>query len=181
MISSKITIVNVVATATLDRPVKLSSLQQLFPQSITYDPGRYAAAYFKSNKMQGKVSIFSSGKMISVGTKNEEKAMQELSLVAGYLEKKGIGKLKGSPPKIRNIVATVDLGFPQRLDSIKPIDGIQIIYEPDQFPAAIITITLPEKLKATVLLFSSGKAVCVGLTDRKSIDITIDRLAKIIA
>jgi len=54
----KISIVNVVATAALDRPVDLESLN------------------------------LSSGKMISVGTKSQEKAKQELALVASYLKKK---------------------------------------------------------------------------------------------
>jgi len=66
-------IVNVVATATLDRSVDLASLPQLFPRLISYDSERYFAAYFKSKDMQGKVSIFSSGKMISVGTRSEKK------------------------------------------------------------------------------------------------------------
>ena len=178
---SKTSIVNVVATATLDRRVDLESLREFFPHEVVHDPEIYGgvAAYFKSDRMQGKVSIFSSGKMISVGTKSEEKAKHELALVASYLEDAGIAKLK-SPAKIQNIVATVDLGFEPELASIKHFEGTQIIYEPDQFPGAIINITLPNKLKATILLFASGKMVCVGLRDRKNIDIAIHLLLQMI-
>jgi len=171
-------IVNVVATAALDRSVNLNSIAHLFPQFISYYPERYPAAYFKSNSMQGKVSIFSSGKMISVGTTSREKAKQELVLVASHLESKGIAKLK-SPVRIENIVATTDIGFEPKLDSLERVEGVQIIYEPEQFPGAIISLSLPDELKATILLFSSGKAVCVGLRDRKDIDTVVHRLLEI--
>ena len=178
----KISIVNVVATAALDRHIDLESLKESFPNEVVHDPKIYRglAAYFKSNKMQGKVSIFSSGKMISVGTKSQEKAKQELVLVASHLEKRGIAKLK-VPAKIRNIVATTDLGFEARLDSMKPAKGAQIIYEPEQFPGAIISLAVSDVAKATILLFSSGKVVCVGLKDRKDVAIAIHRLLEIIS
>ena len=172
-------IVNVVATATLGHSIDLDSLAHFFPRFISYDPERYFAAYFKSDKMQGKVSIFSSGKMISVGTKSAEKAQHELTLVASYLEDAGIAKLK-TPAKIQNMVATADLGFEPKLDSIERVEGAQIIYEPEQFPSAMISFTLSEKSKATILLFSSGKIVCVGLTDRKDIHNVIHHLLRII-
>lgn len=179
----KISIVNVVATATLDRLVDIESLRELFPHEVVHDPGIYGGrvAYFKSNRMQGKVSIFPSGKMISVGTRSEEKAQHELALVASYLEDARIAKLK-SPAKIQNIVATADLGFEPTLDSIERAEGrLHIIYEPEQFPGAIIRFTISEKTKATILLFSSGKIVCVGLKDRKDIDTAISHLLRIIS
>lgn len=182
MTSLKISIVNVVATAALDRRVDLESLRESFPHEVVHDPEIYGGrtAYFKSNKMQGKVSIFSSGKMISVGTKSQEKAQHELALVASYLEDAGIAKPK-TLGKIRNIVATADLGFEPRLDSIKRVEGAQIIYEPEQFPSAIIRLTLSKKSRATILLFSSGKIVCVGLKNRKDIDTAIHRLLEMIS
>ena len=180
MSAFEICIVNVVATATLDRPVDLDFLAHLFPRFISYDSQRYFAAYFKSDKMQGKVSIFSSGKLISVGTRSAEKAQHELTLVASYLENAEIAKLK-SPPKIRNIVATADLGFRPDLERIAISRKTKVIYEPEQFPGAIIHLTLSEKSKATILLFSSGKIVCVGLTDRKDINAAIHQLLHIIS
>ncbi len=177
-----ISTVNVVATAALDRHVDLEYLKDFFPHEVVHDPEIYGGrvAYFKSNKMQGKVSIFPSGKMISIGTRSIEKAQHELALVASYLEDAGIAKLK-TPGKIQNIVATANLGFEPKLDSIERVEGTQIIYEPEQFPGAIIRLVLSEKTKATILLFSSGKIVCVGLRDQKDITIAIHRLQEIIS
>ncbi|MBS7611051.1 hypothetical protein KEJ27_02395 [Candidatus Bathyarchaeota archaeon] len=42
---------------------------------------------------------------------------------------------------------------------MKILEKIKAIYEPEQFPGAIIRPRPSEKAKATVLLFSSGKVV----------------------
>lgn len=76
----KITIVNIVATANQNQTVDLYDLERF--REIRHDPETYGgrAAYFKNPFMKGRVSIFTSGKMISVGTKNEKEAVRELDL-----------------------------------------------------------------------------------------------------
>lgn len=167
----RISIVNVVATAALDRPVDLESIKESFPQEVVHDPEIYGGrtAYFKSCKMQGKVSIFPSGKMISIGTRSIETATQELTSVAKTLN----ASLK-TGPKVQNIVATANLGF--EVDLYK-IASLKAIYEPDQFPGAIIHLPLHENdTVASILLFASGKLVCVGLKDPNDIRVAIEQL-----
>ena len=174
MRTSKITIHNVVATATLDRPVDLESLHERFPHEIVHDQEIYGGrtAYFKSKDMEGKVSIFRSGKMISIGTRSVEEAKQELILVAKILN----ASLK-TEPKIQNIVATANCDFEVNLDKIASLKKMKVIYEPDQFPGAIIYLPLPENATvATILLFASGKLVCVGLKDPKDVHAAIEQL-----
>ena len=69
MIETKI--VNVVATATLNQQMDLVGLKQF--REIIHDSDVYggSVAYFQTSTMTGKVSIFNSGKLISVGTKSE--------------------------------------------------------------------------------------------------------------
>ena len=81
---TRIEVVNVVATATLDHSIDLKSLAIHFPAIVSYDPKVYFAAYFKSREMKGKVSIFQSGKMISVGTRSEEEACMHCSAQAKW-------------------------------------------------------------------------------------------------
>lgn len=171
-------IVNVVATASLDRPMDLESLHKLFPHEVIHDPEIYGGrtAYFKSKDMQGKVSIFWSGKMISIGTRSVEKAKQELTLVAKTLN----ASLK-TEPNVQNIVATANLGFEVDLYKIASSNKIKAIYEPDQFPGAIIHLPLPKNATvASILLFASGKLVCVGLKDTKDVHAAIEQLLAII-
>ena len=76
-------IVNVVSTATLDSPVDIEYLPQLFPNEAVHNEEIYGGrvAYFKSEAMQGKVTIFPSGKIISVGTRSIEDAIHPLGHV----------------------------------------------------------------------------------------------------
>lgn len=169
-------VVNVVCTATLSRPVDIISLPKLFPHEALHNQEVYGGrvAYFKSEAMQGKVTIFPSGKIISVGTRSIEEAVKELNLVA-YALKMGLTDLN-----IRNIVATADFGHRVDLETISLKSELIIIYEPEQFPGAIIKIPLGENIIATILLFASGKLVCVGLKNIKDIKEAIEQLSALI-
>lgn len=100
--------------------------------------------------MEGKVSIFWSGKLISVGTKTIEKVFKEL-----YQTAKALNTSLKTEPKVQNIIATTTIKT--------EIDIDQIISKPEQFPAAIIKLPINQTTKATILLFSSSKLVCVDL------------------
>jgi len=69
-------IVNVVATAALGQKLDLEELEK-YPQ-ILHSAQTYGGrvAYFRSRCFKGEVSIFSSGKMISVGAKSEAEAFR---------------------------------------------------------------------------------------------------------
>jgi TATA-box binding protein (TBP) (component of TFIID and TFIIIB) len=165
-VSPTLRIVNVVATAALDRSVNLDAIREHFPHRVIHDPKIYRGrvAYYKSKNMEGKVSIFPSGKMISIGTKSIKKALEELKLVAKALK----ASLKAKP-EIQSMVATADFrtsidieSFLNRLHEKREFNAI---YEPEQFSGAIIRFLIDDKFKATVLLFSSGKLVLAGLTN----------------
>lgn len=70
----KISIVNVVATAALCQTLDFYKLRE--HKEISHDSDVYGGrvAYYKTLSMVGRVSLFPSGKMISVGTKSENKA-----------------------------------------------------------------------------------------------------------
>ncbi len=78
----KLAIVNLVAAAELKQPVDLEKL--VYVKGFLYDTAIYACAYLKDQKTHAKVSIFSSGKMMSVGTKRFEHAKHDLE----YAKKK---------------------------------------------------------------------------------------------
>jgi len=170
-------IVNVVATAVLDRNMELESLHEIFPHEVIHDQEIYGGrvAYFKSRSMEGKVSIFPSGKMISIGTKSPEQATKELELVAKTLN----ANLR-TKTKIQSIVATASLrtsiyleGFFSQIQEEKKFHAM---YEPEQFPGLIIKFPVKKKSEATILLFSSGKLVCVGLTNLEEIHEAIETI-----
>jgi len=174
MVKSKI--VNVVTTAALNQNVDLEVLGKF--DDIIHDSDVYGGrvAYFKTTNMQGKVSIFSSGKMISIGTKSEEDAFQELEKAKKFLEQKNFINDVHLQPKTRNMVISVDFRNTINLEDL--VYKERVIYEPEQFPGAILKIVEP--YKATVLVFASGKAVIAGLTSSNQIDSIIETVKRLL-
>lgn len=155
----KTNIVNVVVTASLGQELDLYDLEKF--KEIRHDPEVYGGrvAYFKLPNMKGRVSIFSSGKMISVGTKSEKDASYELTLAQKFLISKRLAKPARLEPKTQNLVATAEIEADVNLEELAKTS--KVIYEPEQFPGGILRIEKP--YRATILIFASGKAVIVGL------------------
>jgi len=172
----KTAIVNVVATATLNQKLDLDELGKFSDILHDSDIYRGIAAYFKTSNMKGKVSIFTSGKIISVGTTSEKEAVHELECAKNYLIEKGLIKPTLLQPKIQNIVATVDFGA--NVDLEKLSKNCKMIYEPEQFPGGILRIEEP--YKATILIFASGKVVITGLKSSNQIKPSIRKLVNLL-
>ena len=159
----KITIVNVVATMDLGREVDLGIL--IKAANVTYNPSRYACAYIKGPSTYGKVSVFPTGKLISVGTKSLAQAKQDLDYACGVIAAIFGTDNKNNPIRIRNIICVVEMVRPLDLEVIaKNLESA--MYEPEQFPGIIWH---PKDFEATILLFSSGKAVVSGLKNTISV------------
>jgi len=162
----------------LKQPVDLAKLTKL--KDIAYDPRKYngKVAYFKSKKMQGKVTIFfSTGKLISVGTKSIKRAEKDLEHVVKSLAEAKIIKPMRIEPIIRNIVISVDLGKP--VDLVALCEKMQhLIYEPEQFPAAIWRPKYAPR--STVLVFSTGKLIVTGNANHDAVDRIERELAEFI-
>jgi transcription initiation factor TFIID TATA-box-binding protein len=148
---------------------ELRKHKEIFHDSDVYG-GR--VAYFKSDNMQGKVSIFLSGKMISVGTKSEKQAYQELKLASDFLVRKGHAKPVKLDFKTHNLIVTAD--FKKCLNLEQLSEATKAIYEPEQFSGAILRFDKP--YKTSILIFASGKAVITGLNGHKQIEPTIEKL-----
>jgi transcription initiation factor TFIID TATA-box-binding protein len=172
----KIAIVNVVATATVNQPMDFEKLRRY--AEILHDSDVYGGrvAYFKTKQMQGRVSIFSSGKMISVGTKSEAQSIKELQLAKQFLVEKRLIKEVDLKPITQNIVATAD--FEQQINLEDLAQRTRAIYEPEQFPGAILRLQKP--FKTSILVFASGKVVITGLKDSKQIDTILKSIKELI-
>jgi transcription initiation factor TFIID TATA-box-binding protein len=150
-------IVNIVATADLTQPVDLKEVAGI--RHTIHDPEIYGGrvAYLKTPTMHGKTTIFPSGKLISVGTKTREQAQHDLQETVDTLSQANLIKPVSVTANVRNIVALLQLPNPIPLEQLEEPNSI---YEPEQFPAAILKV---EKPKATYLIFNSGKIVILGV------------------
>jgi len=105
---SKPVVRNVVCTANLEQKVNVIKLSKL-PCGI-YDEAIYGGrcGYIKTPEMDGRVTIFPSGKMISVGGKSVTRAMEQLNHAKFYLVRENMVKDTKLVPVIQNVVATID-------------------------------------------------------------------------
>ena len=147
-------ICNVVCTANLEQKIDITKLGKL--SCGIYDNEIYGGrcGYVKTPEMSGKVTIFSSGKMISVGAKSIQESKEQLNRAKFYLlQEKIIQDIKISP-KIQNIVAITDIKkkIPMRKLSSK-IQGAS--YNPETFSGVI----LKDIFDCSFLIFNSGKIV----------------------
>jgi transcription initiation factor TFIID TATA-box-binding protein len=157
-------IVNVVATAELGQSVVLAQVSQL--RDTIFDHKIYGGrvVYLKKPGMRGKVTIFPSGKLISVGTKSPSEAEVDLQEAADTLHNAGFIDSIKVKVRLRNIVAVL-MTKPLALEDVAFETGA--IYEPEQFPAAILKIGSPER---TFLIFNSGKVVLPGVRSMADLD-----------
>jgi transcription initiation factor TFIID TATA-box-binding protein len=161
---ARTSIVNVVATAALGQKLDLEELgkhPQVLHNAQTYG-GR--VAYFRSRHFKGEVSIFSSGKMISVGAKSKAEAFHALECAKDFLIKEGFVETVVLKKEIQNMVLVADLGKDVNLENLA--QNCKMIYEPEQFPGGILRM---DEFGVAVLIYASGKAVIAGVKNSKDI------------
>ncbi len=125
--------------------------------------------------------IYRTGQVVCTGVKTVRHAQQSHAYLVKRFQKAGIDVKLKQKAKITNIVATTDIGEPIDLErflaEIEKKRQFQAIYEPEQFPAAIIKSKNPSR-KATILLFSNGKIVCVGLKSLEEAHSVVEQIRR---
>ena len=165
----EIRIQNTVATADLKEEIHIASFNKY--RHLSSNLELYRCGYVKDDAMTGRVTVFRTGKMISVGTKSPEEAKRELRKASRILRGYGLASNPARHYAIRNIVSRFDLKRNLPIETLARTLP-RCIYEPEQFPGLIYRI----QDSCTALLFSSGKGVIAGA---KSIEETNSALFEI--
>ena len=157
ILHKEIKISNIVTTADLKQKINIKKLNN-FSWGI-YDQISYngICGYVKTPEMKGRVTIFTTGKMISIGSNNIQDSIDKLNQAKFYLLKENFIQEIKLEPIVRNIMASVSLKKSINLEKLaRKIQNS--VYEPDIFPA------LRYKIKdgTSLLIFSSGKVVIAG-------------------
>ena len=152
-----VSIVNVVASASVDQRMDLNEITRTFPD-VEYHPDQFPGLVFRLKSPKTATLIFSSGKMVCTGAKSEEISRKAVQTVVQRLRKGGIKIKKDAVVEIQNIVASINLGGKIQLEQAARTLP-RSMYEPEQFPGLIHRMLDP---KTVILLFASGKLVCTG-------------------
>lgn len=162
-----ITICNVTSSFSFGSSLNIKKIHETFPRSI-FDKKVFGqnVVVLKTENPKMSFLIWKTGKIVCTGARSIDDAKRSADYLHDILRDAGINVKKKTEAKINNIVATTALGGEVALEkimqNINKNSEIHIIYEPEQFPAAIIKIPVGEDTKVTILLFSTGKLVCVG-------------------
>ena len=157
MIPVIFSIVNVTATANLKQTVDVAKLANI--EFGIYDNGKYycKCGYVKLPRMKGKVTVFPTGKMISVGANSTRSSLTSLKNTKNFLKKNKLIKSVKMQSQIVNITALLDLNYKIDIEKLSlKLNGS--IYEPEQFPALRYKITHT----GSYSIFASGKIIVMG-------------------
>jgi len=163
---------NVVVSASFEQKFDLLTIANTF-RNTEYRPNAFPGLVFRLKRPKTAILIFKTGKMVCTGAKSEKEAIRAVRKVARELRKGGIKASSMPEIQITNVVATANLGGYIDLDELaSKRSGGRILYEPEQFPAAIYRWENP---RVVFLVFSTGKIVCVGAKKEAEIHGAVER------
>jgi transcription initiation factor TFIID TATA-box-binding protein len=173
MAQSNYKIQNIVATASLGKPVPLTKLARTQPNT-EYNPETFPGLVLRIKEPKSAVLIFSSGNIVCTGTKSVNQVRQVIDSVIKQLKKINV-KITTQPKiTVQNIVASGSIDLKLNLNFLA-LEMENTEYEPEQFPGLVYKLIEPN---ATFLLFSNGKLVCTGTKNKQQLESSMDQLLK---
>jgi len=172
-VKSNLKIQNIVATASLGKPVSLTKLVKL-NQNTEYNPEQFPGLVLRIKKPKSAVLVFSSGNLVCTGTKSIAQVKEVIRSVIRQLKKINVGITDFPKITVQNIVASGSINMKLNLNFLA-LELMNTEYEPEQFPGLVYKLIEPN---ATFLLFSNGKLVCTGTKNRKQLDESMTQLIK---
>jgi transcription initiation factor TFIID TATA-box-binding protein len=132
---------------------------------------RFPGLVFKLKVPSATFLLFRSGKFVCTGTKSKTQGHQAITNLLNRLKTEAIVSNNCTYKScIKNLVASititgVSIPLEQFITQFKTA-----LYEPEKFPAVIYKMN---QLKATFLVFSTGKLVCSGLANEEELKNTV--------
>lgn len=152
------------ATVSVDCELNLQYINS-HTRNSEYSPSRFNGVVMRLREPRCTALIFRTGKIVCTGARTEEQANLGTRMFARILQKLGF-PVKFRDYRLQNIVATVDLRFPIRLESLHRMHGQFSSYEPELFPGLIYRMVRP---RLVMLIFVNGKIVFTGAKSRNDI------------
>jgi transcription initiation factor TFIID TATA-box-binding protein len=171
--ASNYKIQNIVATASLGKPVPLTKLARTQPNT-EYNPETFPGLVLRVKEPKSAVLVFSSGNLVCTGTKSTLQVRQVIDAVIKQLKKINV-KITTKPKiTVQNIVASGTINLKLNLNFLA-LEMQNTEYEPEQFPGLVYKLIEPN---ATFLLFSNGKLVCTGTKNKEQLENSMTQLLK---
>ena len=164
---------NIVATASLEKPVPLTKLARTQPNT-EYNPETFPGLILRIKEPKSAVLVFSSGNLVCTGTKSSTQVRQVIDAVIKQLKKINVNVTTKPKITVQNIVASGTINLKLNLNLLA-LEMENTEYEPEQFPGLVYKLVEPT---ATFLLFSNGKLVCTGTKNKQQLEDSMKQLLK---
>lgn len=148
---------NTVASVSLGCRLDLKKIA-LRARNTEYKPHRHPALIMRIREPRATALIFSSGRILCSGARDEVKAKIATRRFARIIQKLGFDAHFYNF-KIENMVASCDVGFLIRLEGLLLAARECASYEPELYAGLVYRMVEP---RVTVLVFVSGKIVFTG-------------------
>jgi transcription initiation factor TFIID TATA-box-binding protein len=166
---------NIVASGAIAESIDLADFSEK-TGNCELNKKRFPGAVFHIAEPKIACLIFSSGKIVITGVRNQEALEAGLGIVVSALKAAGIEPLKEPRVAVTNIVCSYNLGRYINLNKLTVTLNLESVeYEPEQFPGLVYRIKDP---KIVVLIFSSGKIILTGGKNLGDIQKGLDVLEK---
>src|SRR5210317_1112441 len=170
-----VSVENVVASASVDQKIDLIEITEKFPDT-EYHPEQFPGLVFRLTNPRTATLIFRTGKMVCTGAKSEEMSIKAVNTVVQKLRKSKIKIKKDAVITVQNIVAAINLGGKIHLEKAARTLP-RSMYEPEQFPGLIHRMLDP---KTVILIFASGKLVCVGAKIEEEVHRSVNQIHNVL-
>jgi transcription initiation factor TFIID TATA-box-binding protein len=150
---------NIVASGAIADAIDLADISKKI-EHCELNQKRFPGAVFRLEKPKIASLIFSSGKVVLTGIRDQDTLKKGLSLIISEMKKAGVNTYAEPRVGITNIVCSYDIGRSINLNKVVMTLNLENIeYEPEQFPGLVYRVRDP---KIVALLFSSGKIILTG-------------------
>lgn len=179
---------NIVATCNLRTTCTLNLRHlALRARNVEYNPKRFSALVMRIHTPRSTCLIFSTGRIVVVGTRTEPDAYRATRRFAYILHKLDCGVARSITSfTIQNIVASLDYGARLPLERIAFCFPQFCIYEPEIFPGLTFRVyfergesVAKNKRSVSLLVFKSGKVVVVGANACDQIDKACEHIERV--
>ncbi|XP_058818681.1 TBP-related factor [Topomyia yanbarensis] len=166
---------NCVATVSLGCELNLQTIN-FRTRNSEYNPSRFHGVVMRIRDPRCTALVFRSGKIVCTGARNESDANLAARKFARIIQKIGYN-VRFLEFKVQNLVATVDLRFPIRLENLNQVHGQFSSYEPELFPGLIYRMVKP---RVVLLIFVNGKIVFTGAKSEREITDSLENIYPIL-
>lgn len=150
---------NIVASGAIADAIDLAVISEKI-EHCELNQKRFPGAVFRIENPKIASLIFSSGKVVLTGIRDQDTLEKGLTVIIEAMKKAGVKTYAEPRVGVTNIVCSYDIGKTINLNKVVMTLNLENIeYEPEQFPGLVYRIRDP---KIVALLFSSGKIILTG-------------------